>query len=140
MRGGVEVTAIAARKNIIKEIGIILDRDLGAKRKRIGIVAILEIIALQKEGAEALALIKATSDMIKEEIIIEEGREEEIEEEIEVEIEEEETTIDVEVAGIGIEDKEFKRIHTSIKEEKLKNCVRQTQKRPNKWRTSFKKG
>ena len=136
MRGGVEVTAIAARKSIIKEIGIILDRDLVAKRKKIGIVAILEIIVLEKEGVEALAPIKATKDMIKEGIIIEEGIEEE-----EKEIKEAETIIDVEVevAVIVIEDKELKRIHTSIKEERLKNCVRLTLRKPNKWKTSLKK-
>ena len=136
MRGGVEVTAIAARKSIIKEIGIILDRDLVAKRKKIGIVAILEIIVLEKEGAEALVPIKATKDMIKEGIIIEEGIEEE-----EKEIKEAETIIDVEVevAVIVIEDKELKRIHTSIKEERLKNCVRLTLRKPNKWKTSLKK-
>ena len=137
MRGGVEVTAIAARKSIIKEIGIILDRDLVAKRKKIGIVAILEIIVLEKEGVEALAPIKATKDMIKEGIIIEEGIEEE------KEIKEAETIIDVEVevevAVIVIEDKELKRIHTSIKEERLKNCVRLTLRKPNKWKTSLKK-
>ena len=131
MRGGVEVTAIAARKSIIKEIGIILDRDLVAKRKKIGIVAILEIIVLEKEGVEALAPIKATKDMIKEGIIIEEEKE----------IKEAETIIDVEVevAVIVIEDKELKRIHTSIKEERLKNCVRLTLRKPNKWKTSLKK-
>ena len=131
MRGGVEVTAIAARKSIIKEIGIILDRDLVAKRKKIGIVAILEIIVLEKEGAEALVPIKATKDMIKEGIIIEEEKE----------IKEAETIIDVEVevAVIVIEDKELKRIHTSIKEERLKNCVRLTLRKPNKWKTSLKK-
>ena len=136
MRGGVEVTAIAARKSIIKEIGIILDRDLVVKRKKIGIVAILEIIVLEKEGVEALAPIKATKDMIKEGIIIEEGIEEE-----EKEIKEAETIIDVEVevAVIVIEDKELKRIHTSIKEERLKNCVRLTLRKPNKWKTSLKK-
>ena len=125
MRGGVGVKAIVGRRSIINEIEIILDLDPKGKKIRIGIVAILETIALGGGEAGVLIIIEAI-DMIKVGIITEEVIEEEV------------TIIAMEVGEIveRDRDKESKKTHISNSEGKSKSCVRLTLRELNKCKTS----